>query len=218
MQLEIREGTHLYTASKEDLGIVRQFVVNPSTKELTHVLVEKGVFFADDRVVPIEAIDHADEDGVVLADDIDPAAIPHFVREDYTMVDEETRTHINAPPGFMWRYPTTYAGPFPIYPAHPMPPTGPTRRAVRDTRMQKMLAESELIGGRTPVISMNGEKIGTVSEMHTDDEGELSHLTVDLGFLSDEKVLPAHWIESIDSIGVHLAVSNTAVESLETIT
>jgi hypothetical protein len=46
----------------------------------------------------------------------------------------------------------------------------------------------------------------------------VSHLTVDLGFLSDEKVLPAHWIESIDSNGVHLAVSTTAVESLETIT
>ena len=217
MQLEIREGTRLYTASKEDLGTIRQFVVNPSTKDLTHVLVEKGVFFADDRVVPIEAIDHVDDDGVVLADDIDPAAIPHFVREDYTVVDEETRTHLDTPPGYMWRYPTTYAGPFPVYPAYPMPPAEPTR-AARDPRIQEMLAESEVIGGRTAVLATNGEKVGTVSEMHVDDEGEVSHLVVDLGFLSDEKVLPAHWIESIDSNGVHLAVSTTAVESLETIT
>lgn len=216
MRLEIREGTHLYTASKEDLGTVRHFVIDPSTTELTHVLVEKGVFFADDRVVPMEAIDHVSEDGVVLAADVDPEAIPHFVREDYTVVDEETRTRRDTPPGYMWRYPTTYAGPFPVFPVYPMPPAEPTSRT--DTRTQDMLAASEIIGGRTAVISMNGEKVGTVSEVHVDDEGHVSHLAVDLGFLSDEKVLPVHWIESIDSDGVHLAVSNTAVESLETIT
>jgi uncharacterized protein YrrD len=217
MQLEIREGAHLYTAGGDDLGTIRQFVVNPSTKELTHVLVEKGVFFADDRVIPIEAIDHVEDEGVVLANDIDPAVIPHFNREDYTLVDEETRTYLDTPPGYMWRYPTTYAGPFPVYPAFPMPPAESTR-TVRDPRIQDMLTESEIIGGRTAVVSMNGEKVGTVSEMHVDDDGVVSHLAVDLGFLSDEKVLPAHWIDSIDSNGVHLAVSNTAVESLETIT
>jgi hypothetical protein len=50
------------------------------------------------------------------------------------------------------------------------------------------------------------------------DDGQLSHLVVDLGFLSGDKVLPAHWVEEIESDGIRLAVSNTAVESLETIT
>lgn len=51
--------------------------------------------------------------------------------------------------------------------------------------------------------------------MQVDEEGQVSHLVVDLGFLSDEKVLPAHWIEAVRSDGIQLAVSDNAVESLE---
>lgn len=218
MQLEIRQGAHLYTADEEDLGKIRQFVVKPSTAELTHVLVEKGVFFPDERVVPLEAIDHADGDEVVLADDADPADLPRFVREDYTPIDEETQNHLDVPAGYIWRYPTSYTGPYPMYPAFPMPPPASGRPTVSDDRTRDQLAKGELIRNRTPVVSTNGEKIGTVSEMHVDDEGDLSHLVVDLGFLSDEKLLPAHWIEKLDSEGVKLAVGNHAVESLETIT
>lgn len=181
MQLEIRQGAHLYTADEEDLGKIRQFVVKPSTAELTHVLVEKGIFFTDDRVVPLEAIDHADGDEVVLADDLDPSDLPRFVREYYTPIDEETRNRLDAPAGYMWRYPMSYTVPYPIYPCLPMPPQASERRTVSDDRTREELAASELIRNRTPVIATNGEKIGTVSEMHVDDEGELSHLVVDLG-------------------------------------
>lgn len=218
MELELREGSHLYSADGEDLGVAREFVVEPSSGEVTHVLVEKGVFFTDDRVVPIETIDHAEDDEIVLSEAVDPATLPQFVREHFTLIDDETRTRLDVPSGYIWRYPTTYAGPFPIYPAYPMPPGAPARRTVSDTRTRQAIAEQEIIGKSTPVLSTNGEKVGTVSEVQVDEEGQLSHLVVDLGFLSDEKVLPAHWIEKIASDGVTLAVSNVAVESLETIT
>jgi uncharacterized protein YrrD len=218
MQLQLREGSHLYSQNGDDLGTVREFVVEPSTGDVTHVLVEKGVFFTDDRVVPIEAIDHMEDEKIVLSRDVEPASLPQFVREHFTPIDEETRTRLDVPSGYMWRYPTTYAGPFPIYPAYPMPPGAPARRTVTDPETQEALAEREIIGKSTPVLSTDGEKVGTVSEVQVDEDGQLSHLVVDLGFLSDEKVLPAHWIETIGSDGVRLAVSNTAVESLETIT
>lgn len=218
MDLELREGAHLYSAGEEDLGTVREFVVEPSTGQVTHVLVEKGVFFTDDRVVPVETIDHTDDDKIVLSANVEPASLPQFVREHFAPVDDETRRRLDVPPGFMWRYPTTYAGPFPVYPTYPMPPGAPARRTVTDPRTREAIAERETIGKSTPVLSSNGEKVGTVSEVQVDEDGELSHLVVDLGFLSDEKVLPAHWIQSIASDGVTLAVSNIAVESLETIT
>lgn len=218
MQLEIQEGAHLYSAEGEDLGTVRQFVVVPSTGELTHILVEKGVFFTDDHVVPIGVIDHAEGDEVVLGDDVDPTALPKFVREDYTPLDEQTRSRLDVPPGYMWRYPTTYTGPFPIYPTYPMPPGALPPPQIDDTRTRDALADSEVIGARTPVLSMDGDKVGTVSEMYADEDGRLSHLVVDLGFLSDKKVLPAQWIDSVEADAVKLAVSNHAVESLETIT
>lgn len=219
MDLELREGSHLYSAAGDDLGTVRQFVVKPSTGEVTHVLVEKGVFFTDDHVVPVETLDHTEDEKIFLSERVDPATLPRFVREHFTPIDDETRSRLEVPTGYMWRYPTTYAGPFPIYPTYPMPPGAPARRTtITDPQTREAIAEQEIISKSTPVLATNGEKVGTVSEVQVDEDGQLNHLVVDLGFLSDEKVLPAHWIERIASDGVTLAVSNVAVESLESIT
>jgi uncharacterized protein YrrD len=216
-RFELHEGAHVVTAEGDDLGTVREFVVEPSSRDFTHLLVEKGVFFTDDRIVPIETIDRVEDDEVILREDVDPATLPRFVREHYTALDEETRNRLDVPASYMWRYPTAYAGHFPVYPAYPLPSDAPTG-SVTEPETSDTIADNEVIGPRTPVLSLEGEKVGTVSEVQVDEAGHLSHLVVDLGFLSDEKVLPAHWIETIDSNGVQLAVSNIAVESLETIT
>src|SRR5918996_3708014 len=113
MQLELREGSHVHSANGEDLGTVREFVVKPSTREFTHVLVEKGVFFTDDRVIPVETINHVEDDTIILEDEIDPDTLPRFVREHYTPIDEETGNRLDVPTGYMWRYPTSDVGPFP---------------------------------------------------------------------------------------------------------
>jgi uncharacterized protein YrrD len=218
MQLELREGRHVQSAGGQDLGRVREFVVKPSTREFTHVLVEKGVFFADDRVVPIETIDRVEDDAMILDETVDPGALPRFVREHYTPIDEETGDRLDIATGYMWRYPTSHTGPFPIYPSYPLAPATPTPPTVDDLRVHEELTRNEVIGTRTPVISTDGEKVGSVSEVLVNDDGQLSHLVVNLGFLSDDKVLPAHWVEKIESDGIRLAVSNTAVESLETMT
>lgn len=218
MQLELREGFHVHSAQGKDLGVVREFVVEPSTREFTHILVEKGVFFPDDRVIPVETIDHVEEDRIILGDQVDPDTLPRFVREHYVPIDEETRGRLDVPTGYMWRYPTNQMGPFPIYPSYPLAPTIPTPPPEEESALREELATNAIIDKRTPVISTNGEKVGSVSKVQIGDDGRLSHLVVDLGFLSDEKVLPAHWVESIESDGIRLAVSNTAVESLETIT
>lgn len=99
-----------------------------STGRVSHVLAEKGVFFTDDRVVPIETIDHMEADRIVLSKEVDPAALPQFVREHFTQIDDETRTRLDVPAGYMWRYPATYAAPFPIYPSYPMSPGAPAGR------------------------------------------------------------------------------------------
>jgi uncharacterized protein YrrD len=218
MQLELRQGSHVQSAQGKDLGTVREFVVKPSTREFTHVLVEKGVFFTDDRVIPVETIDHVEDDRIILGEEVDPDTLPRFVREHYTPIDEETRGRLGVPTGYMWRYPTSHTGPFPIYPSYPIAPAIGTRPTVEESPIREELAQNEVIDSKTPVISTNGEKVGSVSEVQVGDDGQLSHLVVDLGFLSDEKVLPAHWVEEIESDGIRLAVSNTAVESLETIT
>lgn len=221
MAFAIQEGARIRTSEGDDLGTVRQFVIRPSSAEVTHVLVEKGVFFTDDRVIPVEAIAEVEDDQVVLSDEVDPTQLPRFVRDHYAPLHDDTLERLDVPTGsyLVWRHPTALVGPFPMYPAYPMPAAVDrgTRRP-DDSETRDRLEESEVIGPRAEVLSTKGEKVGKVSEVHVDDRGRLSHLVVDLGFLNGEKVLPAHWIDSVDADGVRLAVGDRALETLETIT
>jgi sporulation protein YlmC with PRC-barrel domain len=210
MELELHKGAHLYTSTGEDLGRITQFVVAPKSSEVTHVKVEKGLFFPDDRVVPVDIIDHADADRVVLSDEIDPSALPRFVLADYAPLDEDVRASAG---DYAWRYPIAYGTPFPSYPVYPM--SEKRVEQINDPVVQEEVEEGGLIAADAPVLSVDGKKIGTVSEIEIDPVGRLSHLVVDLGFLEGERALPGHWIQSVDSEGVRLAVGDDALESLE---
>jgi sporulation protein YlmC with PRC-barrel domain len=207
MELEIRKGMHLHTSTGEDLGKITQLVVAPKTSEVTHVGVEKGLFFHEGRVVPVDIIDHVEDDRVILSDDVDPSALPRFVLADYAPLDQR--------PGagdLIWRYPIAFGTPFPAYPVYP---TAEKTVKIDDPVVQEEVEEGGLIAADAPVLSVDGKKIGTVSEIEIDPVGRLSHLVVDLGLLEGERVLPGHWIQSVDGDGVRLAVTDSALESLE---
>lgn len=209
MELELRKGTHIYTSIGEDLGKITQFVIAPKTSEVTHVKIEKGLFFHEDRVVPVEVIDHVDDDRVVLSDDIDPTSLPRFVLADYAPLGEKSGAG-----DFIWRYPIAFGTPFPAYPVYPMAEKV-VKPQINDPVVQEEVEEGGLIAADAPVLSADGKKIGTVSEIEIDPVGRLSHLVVDLGLLEGERVLPGHWIQSVDGDGVRLAVTDSALESLE---
>lgn len=211
MDLEIRKGSHLFTSEGEDLGRVSQFVVAPHTSEVTHIRVEKGLFFQDDRVVPVDIIDHVENKRVFLTDEVDAHSLPRFVSEDYAPLDDDARSSGGA---YAWRYPIAYGAPFPAYPVYPM--TEQTREPrINDPVLREEVEKGGLVAADAPVFSAGGEKIGKVSEIQIDSVGRLSHLVVDLGFLEGERVLPGHWIESVDSDGVKLAVGTGSLQSLE---
>ena len=86
---------------------------------------------------------------------------------------------------------------------------------VNDPVVQEELEEGGLVAADAPVLSADGNKVGRVSEIEIDAVGRLSHLIVDLGLLDGERVLPGHWIETVDNDGVHLAVTESSLEALE---
>lgn len=216
MQLNLQKGSHLYTSIGEDLGTLRQFVVEPNTSEVTHVKVEKGWFFQDDRVVPVSAIDYVDEDRVVLSEVIEPDALPRFVPADYVPLDDDTRSRLPVGGDYVWRYPITYGAPFPAYPVYPMPEQTVESR-IDDPVVRAEVEKRETIDADAPVFSVTGRTIGKVLEIQIDGHGRPSHFVVDLGFLEGARILPGHWIESVDSDGVRLAVGDGALMSLETV-
>lgn len=212
MLRELVDGATVRSATGDDLGKIDQFVIDPSTREVTHLVVRKGLFFPDDRVVPASLVNRIENGDAILAADVDLEALPPFEVHHYVPVDADTRAQFDESLGeaSMWRYPVVGMG---MYPAYPWYPT--TDPALSSVTERNVPPSGVVVNDGTTVQSRSGEEIGHVTEVTVDENGELSHLVVDLGFLSGHRVLPAHWIDSISEEAITVAVGDEALAGLD---
>ena len=68
--MQLREGTSVFTWDDKDVGHIARVVMNPVSKEVTHVVIRQGFLFTEDKVLPIDYIATASEDRVVLRQDV----------------------------------------------------------------------------------------------------------------------------------------------------
>jgi hypothetical protein len=62
----IHHGAHVH-ATDGQIGAVEEFLVNPASNEITHVVLREGHFWSRQDVrIPIAQVDHIDDDGVYL--------------------------------------------------------------------------------------------------------------------------------------------------------
>jgi uncharacterized protein YrrD len=212
--MELKEGTSVFTSSGDEVGKINRFVLDPATNEVTHIVVQKGWLLPEDKVVPIAMISTATEERVVLnqkAEDLDqlpPFEETHFVE----LTDEELRPTDSAAfryaPAYYWYPPSGYIG----YPGfgpgyYGWPPVETTRNIPADTVPLKEGAD---------IISSDGEHVGDVERLFVDSESnKATHFVISEGLLFKErKLIPAHWIRSIEEDKVHLAVPSRLLERL----
>ena len=198
--LNLHEGTRIESASGEHLGDVDRLVIDPSGRKVTHVVVRKGIFFPDDKVIPIDVIAEANESCVKLRDSVDADELPPFEEMNYVELDRETSSTFGRDDvtSFAWAYPMTPAPTFPRYPVYP-----PGGRLDVDRNIPD---DTAVIEPGTHVVTTDDQEIGKIREVGTDDKGQLSHVVVDPGWLDDERVIPAHWISEIGEEKVRVGV------------
>ena len=63
---EYEIGASVYGIDKE-VGELIKVAVDPHTKRVTDLIVEKGLVLKEDRVIPVEVVDEVDKDGIHLA-------------------------------------------------------------------------------------------------------------------------------------------------------
>jgi uncharacterized protein YrrD len=197
---ELHEGTKIESADGQNVGNIDRLVIDPSGSRVTHVVVRKGIFFQNDRVIPVDAIESADEDLVRLHATVDPDQIPAFEETNYVLRDEPTvnrlgRTEAGA---LAWAYPLAPSTGYPAYPAYPLTTRAEVERNVPD--------DSHVIEPGSRVVTIDGEEIGKIQEVKTDDDGHLTHITVDPGWFQSETIIPAHWVRQIDDDRVQIGV------------
>jgi len=214
MELELKEGTSVFTQSGEEVGKINRFVLDPVTNEVTHIVVQKGWLLSEDKVVPIGMIDAATEERVELnqkigdLDQLPPFEETHFVELTDTDNRPTSSSMYRYAPAYYWYPPSGYIG----YPAfgpgyYGWPPVETTRNIPADTIPLKEGAD---------VISADGKHVGDIERLFVNAESnKATHFLISKGLLfKEQKLIPAHWVKSVEENKVNLAVPSRILERL----
>ena len=211
MKLELQEGTSVFSARGEEVGKISRFVLDPETNEVTHIVVQKGWLFAEDKVVPIDWVSTATEERVTLNENTnDFDQLPPFEETHFIKVSEEGVNRADYPPpryapAYYWYPPAGYIG----YPVgyYGWPPMETQRNIPADTIPLREGSD---------VMSSDGEHVGDIERIFVDTESNrATHFLISEGLLFKErKLVPAHWVSSAEEDKVHLNVSSQMLERL----
>jgi len=212
--MELKEGTAVFTSSGEQVGKINRFVLDPASNEITHIVVEKGWLLPTDKVIPIAMIDTATEERVVLNQDVrDFDDLPPFEETHFVELSEADTIPAGYPayryaPAYYWYPPSGYMG-YPAFGAeyYGWPPAVTTRNIPADTVPLKEGAD---------VMSSDGQHVGKVERVFVDaDSHRATHFLISQGtLLKERKLIPAHWINSVEEDKVHLTVPTRLLERL----
>jgi uncharacterized protein YrrD len=65
--MEFQEDARVFSADGKEMGEVNRFVVDPVSKKVTHIVIQKGFFFPEEKLVPVSWISAMQENKVQLA-------------------------------------------------------------------------------------------------------------------------------------------------------
>ncbi len=214
-KMEFKEGVGVFTVDDKQVGKINRFILDPITKEITHVVVQKGWLFPDDKVVPLQWISAATDEKVILTENVgDFKSLPVFDEEHYIEIPKEEielpeQTTYVMFPAYYANPPSGYSGyggyPAPVLEAHLWSPVETTRNIPEDAIPLKVDAK---------VISSDDKDAGVVESIFVDpDSNRATHFVIAHGlFNKTRKIIPVQWVKSISENKVQLAISAYLLE------
>src|SRR5689334_2270052 len=64
--MQFKDGARVFTADGKEVGQIDRVVIDPRSKQVTHVIVRKGWLFTEDKVVPVSWFAESNEDRAML--------------------------------------------------------------------------------------------------------------------------------------------------------
>jgi uncharacterized protein YrrD len=209
--MQLKQNARVVNAEGESLAQLDRVVIDPRTKEVTHLVVRQGLVLTEDKVVPIGMVASTDEDEIRLSIGSDELeALPHYEESYFVEPGEDSR---DAAPAFHFA-PVVYANP-PVRGAilHEMPdyPGAGTTLESGKTIPEETIALEK--GAR--VVSQDDQDLGVVSEVIINSEAKrATHFVISRGIFKSDKTVPANWIAGISADEVRLAVPKRVLERL----
>jgi uncharacterized protein YrrD len=211
--MQLKKGADVFSAAGEKIGSIDRVVINPETKEITHLVIEKGILFPTNKVIPIEYVNRGVEDQITLeknAEELevlpsyDPDSYISLDRTDYPDEDQGIDASYWYPPLYhsWW---TTHGG---------SPGWYPKPRYVKAENV--IPEETVALEEGAKVISKDGKHIGNVEEVIVETAEYLAtHIVVSEGFfLKERKLVPTIWIKDVFEDQVTLSVRSDLFDQL----
>ena len=223
--MELKKGAKVYTADGDKVGTIERVVLDPKTKEVSHVVVEKGFFFSEDKVVPISLLGPTTEDRVTLREgEYGFDELPPFVETEFVPAEVEPSETPEVRPEQEQEVsqPTAYVQPYYWYPPLGVGwwmgipnPYGVDSEFVH-TQVINIPEGTVALEEGARVVGSDEKQVGDVEEVLTDSETDrVTHLVIAEGLLlKEKKLIPASWVASILESRVLLCVPSDVVKNL----
>lgn len=209
--MRLVKGADIYSSQGEKLGSLERVIIDPSTKEVTHLVIGKAVLFTTNKVVAMDMVNPDIEDRITLLSpkqsleefqDFEDTDYVNLDRADYPDQDVEAS---------YWYPPTTLAWwRTDMYVAYPSMPIY-VRRAKQNIPEGTVALEE---GAK--VISRDDKHLGNIEEVIVDpQDNRVSHFVISAGLLfKEQKLVPVLWISNIAEDEVRLSVDAQFLDRL----
>jgi uncharacterized protein YrrD len=210
--MQFTYGAQVFTASGQDAGRITHVVLDPTTKTITHIVVRKGLLFAEEKVVPFELFAIANPREVTLrADAGDLTRLLPFRESYYITIETSPVANGDAPmiTGGGW-----YLNPS----AETKQDTTGWRGFKHVRREKENIPENTVaLQERVRVISGDGQHVGIIESVLTRDSiAYATHVVIVSGLLvKTRKIMPTAWFRFIEADRIYLARNATRLQTLQ---
>lgn len=200
--MNIRLGSTVFSQDNRKVGELREVVVDPVSRELTHLVVRQGLLFSDDRIVAMKDVAQADNQSIVLtrnAEDLEEQSSPF--RDDSFATVPGTEDDL---PQRIWAQP-------PGSPSIIPPGIRPN-----DLSPEPSIPMDDVsLLQNSPVQCADATQVGTVQRLFVDKSDRITHIVMRcVGIYDEFKLIPLDWIRGFEDNVVVLGVEEGIVHQL----
>lgn len=208
--IKLVKGAEVFSSVGEKIGSLDRIVLDPGTKEVTHIVVKEGIIFSDSKLIPISYVALDGKQITLTKNAMELDDLPDFNENLYLKMDRTDELGLNVEAVY-WYPPMNVAwwsvgggrkwAPEPAY----------------VLKKENILPEGTVaLEEGASVVSNDGEDIGSVEQvMVASGEERITHIVVSSGFLTKEyKLVPTLWIKNVTDEKVYLSIDSDFFEQL----
>jgi uncharacterized protein YrrD len=209
--MRLVKGADVHSAQGDRLGTLNRVIIDPNTREVTHIVVEKGLMFTTNKIIPIDQVDPHNEEKITLnSSEQDLSQFDDF--EENHIVDLDTTEYPGSDvTNSFWYPPVDY-----VWWRTGMPAIAPPTPVYTIKSTQNIPEGTVALEEGAKVISADDKQVGSIEELVVDQQDKrASHFIIGAGLLFKErKLVPVTWIANIGEKEVRLSVKSGTLERL----